>query len=364
MSDTVLVTGAFGLVGSETVQQLVNGGRRVVATDLDLPANRAAAAKLSGVDVRWADLTDRASVDRLLGEASPSAIIHLAAIIPPLCYSKPDLARRVNVDATALLIRAAEAQRTPPRLVQASSVSACGPRNPHTHSDLLTAHTPLRPTDLYGIHKAEVEQLVRASKLDWVILRPGGVVSAEPQFDLDLDVVYFQGLLPVDGRIQTVDVRDVAAAFVAATTADAAGETLLIGGDESHRLMQGEVGTAMAAAMGLVGALPAGRTGNPASDDDWYAADWMDTTRAQEVLAFQHHSWPDMLAEVTDKTGWKRYPLRAIAPLARRFLTRRSPYHRAAGVHADPWGAVRAKFGEPEARQSTSTPGFRKNGGS
>ena len=46
MTDTVLVTGAFGLVGSETVRQLLAEGRRVIATDLDVPANRTAAAAL------------------------------------------------------------------------------------------------------------------------------------------------------------------------------------------------------------------------------------------------------------------------------------------------------------------------------
>ncbi|HZC11968.1 MAG TPA: NAD-dependent epimerase/dehydratase family protein, partial [Mycobacterium sp.] len=44
MTETVLVTGAFGLVGSETVRQLRANGRRVVATDLDIPANRKKAA--------------------------------------------------------------------------------------------------------------------------------------------------------------------------------------------------------------------------------------------------------------------------------------------------------------------------------
>ena len=42
MSGTVLVTGGFGLVGSATVRRLAADGRRVVATDLDTPANRKA----------------------------------------------------------------------------------------------------------------------------------------------------------------------------------------------------------------------------------------------------------------------------------------------------------------------------------
>ena len=58
MSATVLVTGALGLVGSETVKRLVADGRHVVASDLDTPANRKKSRKLpAGADIRWADLT-------------------------------------------------------------------------------------------------------------------------------------------------------------------------------------------------------------------------------------------------------------------------------------------------------------------
>ena len=44
MTDAVLVTGGFGLVGSQTVERLTADGRRVVVADLDTPANRKKAA--------------------------------------------------------------------------------------------------------------------------------------------------------------------------------------------------------------------------------------------------------------------------------------------------------------------------------
>ncbi len=99
--------------------------------------------------------------------------------------------------------------------------------------------------------------------------------------------------------MQTVDVRDVAWACAAATTADVAREILLIAGDESHRRCYGDLAPALVAALGMPGAIPPGRPGNPDSDTDWFVTDWMDTTRAQEALQFQHYSWSDMMAELS-----------------------------------------------------------------
>ena len=349
MAQTVLVTGGFGLVGFETVKRLTGGGRRVVVADLDTPANHKKAKALpDGAEARWADLTDAEAVDRLVSEVSPSVIVHLAAVIPPPLYRNSKLARKVNVDATKALVRAAEAQPNPPRFVQASSNAVYGSRNPHRVTEVVRADTPPRPFELYSNTKFEAEEYVRGSSLEWVVLRLGGVLS--PNFSalpLTADGIFIESALPSDGRIHTVDVRDVGTAFAAATTADVAHEILLIAGDDSHKLLQKDVGPALAAALGLPGVLPEGRPGDPNDDDGWFLTDWMDTARAQEALAFQQHSWPAMLAEMSARMGWKRLPLRLVAPLARVFLARRAAYRNATGTYADVWGAVRAKLGDP-----------------
>ena len=346
--NAVLVTGAFGLVGSAVVRQLAADGRAVVATDLDSADNRKAAAKLpSSVQVRYADLTDATAVDALVGAVRPAAIIHLAAMIPPFIYMRRELARRVNVDATGFLLAAAAAQSEPPRFVLASSIAVYGSRNPHTVSGVLTAQTPTNPADVYGDHKVQAEQLVRDSDLDWAILRLGGVLSVDLGSYLKLDNLYFEQLLPTDNRLQTVDVRDVASAFVAATTAPVVGETLLIGGDDTHRHVQGEVAPQMAAAMGFVNGLPPGLPGDPGRDDAWFNTDWMDSGRAQAALGFQHHSWPDMIAETAQRAGALRYLLPVVAPLARRVLRTRTPYHGTGKRYADPWQAIADTWSDP-----------------
>jgi nucleoside-diphosphate-sugar epimerase len=340
---------ALGLVGAETVKRLASDGIHVVATDLDTPANRKKAQALpANAQVRWADLTDDAQVQRLIADVSPQAIIHLAAAIPPGLYRNPALARRVNVDATANLIRAAEAQQNPPRFLLASSNAVWGSRNPHRCSDLLTAEHPVRPTDLYGRHKADAEKLVKASSLDWVVLRLAGVISVDPKaMPFNKDALFFQSCLPSDGRVHMVDIRDVATAFAHAITADVVGETLLIGGDDSHKLRHGEVGPTLAAARGMTDVLPRGLPGNPDNDDDWFVTDWMDTTRAQEALGFQHHSWADMIKEMHQQAGRKRYLMRLFAPLAHAAVSRQGAYHRSHAQHADPWSAIQSTLGDP-----------------
>lgn len=342
MSGTVLITGAFGLVGAETVRRFAADGWRVVAT-----SHRSAGPLPSGVQIRRVDLRELDQVRQAVSEVAPDVIVHLAAVIPPLMYYDSTLARRVNVDATAALLRAAEDQPVPPRFLHASSCSVYGARNPYRHQELLTVDTPARPCEVYGSQKLEAEQLVRSSALDWVMLRLGGVLSVDlSATPFTADTLFFGSVMPSDGRVHCIDTRDTAAAFAAATHADVLGETLLIAGDESHRLMQGQIGPAMAAAHGMPGAMPPGRPGDPDSDDGWYPNDWMDVTHAQEVLKFQQHSWPDMLTEIRQRAGWQHYPRRVIAPMARQFVKRQAAYHRWPGQYADVWGALRARYGD------------------
>ena len=350
----MLVTGAFGLVGTATINKLASEGRRVVATDLKTPAYVRAARQLpAGVEVKWADLTDQAELNEVLNSSSPSVIIHLVGMIAPAIYRNSALGRKINVDITRALVAAASALPEPPRIVHASSVAVFGPRNPFHHPGKAEENTPTLPNEVYGATKLESEQAVRASTLDWVILRLGAVVSTRLMSMLSgWDILLFESALPTDGRIHTVDVRDVAKAFAAATTADAVGRVLLIGGDDTHLLRYADAGHDILDAVGIGDVLPQGRPGDPDSETAWFATDWMDTRPAQEILAFQQHSWQDILTEIRRKVGPARYPLRLGGPLVRPLVKRRSAYHNVPGAYADPWAIVRKHFGDPTGSMS------------
>ncbi|MGH3726160.1 MAG: NAD-dependent epimerase/dehydratase family protein [Mycobacterium sp.] len=346
--ERVLVTGAFGLVGSAVVAALAAQGCAVVATDLRTQANLRSAQRLPhGVEVRWADLTSLSEVASLVGSTKPSAVVHLAAVIPPFCYANRSLAQKVNVDATGSLVATASELSSRPRFILASSVAVYGARNPFRDKGLLTTDTPLDPEDLYGAHKVAAEKLVTESALEWVVLRLGGVLTAAPRWSIDPNLLRFEAVLPSDGRIQTVDVRDVAQAFCAAVTTPHTREVFLIGGDSSHRTTQSAVAAETAAAMGLAGGVPTGRPGDPDDDRSWFVTDWMDTDRSQEVLAFQRYSLRAMHAETSATVGWRRTPIRFAAPIVRTVLKSQSPYRGMGGRFADPWRAVQRCWGDP-----------------
>ena len=342
----VLVTGAFGNVGRDVLRALLADGRRVVATDLPCKATRAAAKEFAGqVEVRWADLTSAAAATELVLSTRPQTVLHLAAVIPPATYTAPDVARAVNVGATGHLVEAVQELDAACRLVLASSVTVYGSRNPHTVDGPVTATTPTNPKEQYGAHKVEAEQLLRDSGIDWAVLRIGVVVFADMSLTMDPSSMRLEALLPTDGRLHAVDGRDVGRAFAAAVGAPCRGRTLLIAGDDSTRMTQGDLAGSITAAVGLRGTLPPGRPGDPSDDDAWFNVDWMDTTEAQELLDFQHHSWERTLDDLARNVGPVRHLLPAVRPVAGRVLARRSPYRGVPDGPADPWGGIAREWG-------------------
>ena len=168
----VLLTGALGNVGFSTLEALLEEGHDVVAFDLESPRARKLASRFDGrVRVVWGDITDPVSIRAALDGVD--AVVHLAAHRPSPRDRAPDLARRVNVDATRSLIAQMEASATANRLVFASSVGVFG--DVQDREPPLRVDTPVSPTDEYGRHKVACEQAIQQSRLQWSILRLAAV---------------------------------------------------------------------------------------------------------------------------------------------------------------------------------------------
>ena len=154
--------------------------------------------------------------------------MHLAAIVPPPVDRAPDLARRVNVDATRSLIAQMEASPTARRLVFASSQGVFG--DVQDREPPLRVDTPVSPTDEYGRHKVACEQAIRQSRLQWSILR---LAAVTPIHLLAQDPSIIFEFSP-DARFEFIHPADAGTAFARAVACEEAiGKILYIGGGEN-----------------------------------------------------------------------------------------------------------------------------------
>lgn len=137
MKPVAWITGAGGLVGGYLVRTASRWG-----PDWDV----------RGLTRQDVDLTDDATVRRLWREHQPSLVIHCAAISrPAACEQDPELARTMNVDATALLVSLAGDR---PVLFFSSDQVFDGRQGWYVETDRIN------PINRYGETKAAAEQLV------------------------------------------------------------------------------------------------------------------------------------------------------------------------------------------------------------
>jgi UDP-glucose 4-epimerase len=317
----VLVTGAFGNIGTSTVEELVRQGHSIRCFDLRTRANVRKAHKLNGrVDVVWGDLRRRE--DLAAAVRGQEVVIHLAFIIPKLSATGfesedfPDWAREVNVGGTQNLIEAMLAQPRRPRLIFASSYHIYG--RTHHLPPPRTVDDPVQPIEHYAHHKVECEQMIRASELEWAILR----LAASLPIAMKLDPGMFD--IPLDNRMEYIHTRDVGLALAnAVSNPQVWGKILLIGGGDRCQYTYRQITHKVLDGMG-VGTLP-----EEAFSATPFPTDWLDTRESQALLHYQRHTLDDYVKDMQGLLGAKRRLIRAFRPMVRSLLLKQSPYYRA-----------------------------------
>lgn len=160
----VMVTGAFGNIGTKVVDALLNKGHEVRCFDLKNRKSESTANIYAGlVDIFWGDICDRHCIEKSL--VNVDAVVHMAAVIPPASAKNPDLAYAVNVNGTSNLISALQKSQTCKRIVFASSSAVHG-SDEYRQTELKTDH-PYAPEDNYSTHKVEGEEAIKSSGLNW-----------------------------------------------------------------------------------------------------------------------------------------------------------------------------------------------------
>lgn len=308
----VLLTGAFGNLGSCVLDALLERGHRVRCLDLPGKAGKKTAAGYAGrVEVVWGDIRDR----ELLQQAvqGVDAVIHMAAIIPPLTESQPELAWQVNVQATESLLQAAAACATPPLFVFASSFAVFGYRQ--SDAPPRTLHDKTIESDHYSAQKIACEQLIQRLAGRWCILRLGASADERLQH-ASRPLLEMMFALAADNRVEFVHPKDVATAMAnALVTPEAHNRIHLIGGGRSCQVRHFDLVEAMTGAMGLH------FRPQDFGDQPLYA-DWADTTESQRLLQFQQHSFARLRQTVYRKYRPVRWLLTPFSPLLRWLMLR------------------------------------------
>jgi len=279
MAETIAILGATGVYGRHLMPRLVAAGYRVRALVRRLEA--AGVARGCGADIRVADIFDEGALRS--GLEGCDVAVNLATSLPGPSgrgdYAMNDKVRR---EGAPLLIEACRSVGVG-RIVQQSIalVHAAG----EALADEDTAFMAIGD-DITGRAIAAtlaMEDAVRQSELDWVILRGGLFYGPGTGFDDDWFSRAAAGKLrlPGDGAnfVSLVHIADMAAATVAAIQRWPSRQALIVADDRPVRWKElfGYVATLAGAAAPEAG----GRLGFPSFR--------VSNCRAREALAWAPH---------------------------------------------------------------------------
>lgn len=245
MSETILVTGATGFLGSAVARALVAAGHRVRVLARPSSDRR----NLEGVDAEivTGDLDAPDSLPPAL--AGCSALFHVAADYR-LWVRDPDAMYRTNVAGSAALMRAAAAAGVS-RAVYTSSVATLGIDPTGTPAN---EGTPVKLADMVGHYKRSkflaeeaVMQVARETGLPTVVVNPStpiGPRDIKPTPTGRTIVMAAAGEMPayVDTGLNLVHVDDCADGHLLAFARGRPGQRYILGGEDySLASMQVEI---------------------------------------------------------------------------------------------------------------------------
>ncbi len=228
---TTLVTGGTGFLGSHVVRALAARG-----DELRLLVRRGSSLDhLADLELERAggDVTDRRAVRRAM--EGVERVFHLAGTTSMRPRDR-SWVFELNVKGTRIVLEEALAAGVT-RAVHTSSVAAIGPAKPHSTAD---ESQPFRVGHL-GIayvnskHEAELEAFrIAAHGLSVVCVNPSFVLGPDDPKGTSMQLVrrFLLGRIPayVEGGLNIVDVRDVAAGHLLADEKGEVGERYILGG--------------------------------------------------------------------------------------------------------------------------------------
>ncbi|MFW9879486.1 MAG: NAD-dependent epimerase/dehydratase family protein [Candidatus Thorarchaeota archaeon] len=314
----ILLTGAFGNVGLNTLKELIRRNHDIRVFDIKNKKNRRVAHKYKDkIVIIWGDIRNFKDVEKAVSGCD--VVIHVAAIIPPLADKKPKFAAEVNLGGTINIIEAMKTQPQKPKLIFTSSIAIYGDR---TKNPLIQTTDPPKPNDddEYAKQKLKCEELIKSSGLEWVIFRLTYIVSINK---LQMDPLMFE--MPLNTCIEICDSKDVGFALANAIECKTiGGEILHIAGGKRCRISYREYLKEMLEIFGIgFDFLPP-----EAFSMKGFHCGFMATNKSQALLQYQRHTLDDYFNAVRKKVAVSRLFMIMVRPLARKYLLNKSHYYK------------------------------------
>nr|WP_246167502.1 NAD(P)-dependent oxidoreductase [Sphingomonas piscis] len=222
------VTGGTGFIGSRLLEQAPSGWKIAALTRRSMKPRRG---------VTWIEgaLDDRQSLAALVKGAN--AVIHMAGTISGRTAQDFDIP---NVEGTRTLLEAAQAAGVR-RFVHVSSLAAREPS-----------------VSMYGGSKSRSEDVVRASTLNWVIVRPPAVYGPGDKETLELFRWAKRGIvmLPPAGRASIIHADDLSRLLLRLADGDAPSGIIFEPDDGSGGLAHPDLARALGKATGRSRTIP------------------------------------------------------------------------------------------------------------
>jgi nucleoside-diphosphate-sugar epimerase len=326
----LLITGSFGNVGKAVLEEAYVRAHEIIVFDVDNKKTRKAARKYRNKisNVIFGDIRNFGDVKKAVQNCD--AVIHLAAIIPPLSKKRRDLTMAVNFGGTVNLINAINETKRNIPFVFTSSASVMGPTQ--LQDKLVGRNDPLVVTGNYEESKIKCEEFLKEKADNYLVFRLAGVLPAFSVLSFAGSFSLLEELFDMhpDMRLEMIMAADVATALVTGAEKLKSGSTprnqayILGGGKENGWQLRG--GEFVSCLFGSL-SLPVPDQKYFAPDVNTYHLDWYDTKEAQQEFSFQNHNIEDYFENMKKTFRYFKLPIILFRKTIIKKLVKMSPYY-------------------------------------
>lgn len=296
MRKRILVTGAAGAIGLETLKELLRHSDKyeIIAFGKDKKEHQKILKNCcNGIEAIYGDIRDKSTTDRLANNID--FVIHLAAVIPPLADKYPKLTEEVNLGGTKNLIASLEEKSPNAFFLYTSSIAVYGDR---LETPIIRVGDKLGPSlgDEYAGTKIKAEGEVKKSKLNWSIFRLTAIMSPKQKFD----PLMFH--MPLKTKMEICTTRDTAFALVQAIENKQAlnKKTFNLGGGKTCRVSFGDFLKTSTKNSGL-GEMPFPE--NTFAKGNFHCGYYADSDELNKILNFQRETLEDYYRQFKKEIG-------------------------------------------------------------